>query len=280
MTDFFDWLTATDAGALADRLAEQFRLSQDEMRRTTDALVPAFMLGIQRAMADPAAWGRLMQGFAPLMPMLAGGSATGLPSREAGEAVMRGLFSPDLVPAIARQASLLTGQAPDVIERMMPALGVLTLQSMMQTMSILAARSPASYPTDPAGHALAETMRRSANAIEAFSRPSAASPQIANASAMGSVFADALKGFPWMAPFASAPGTGLPTDPFTFFSTMMAGFAKTATSAPAPKPAEPASANAPASFPFAGMLANMHSVQADYMREMSALFDRHRSDKA
>ncbi|WP_279480626.1 hypothetical protein [Aureimonas sp. SK2] len=274
MTDFFDWLTATDAGVLADRLASQFRLSQEEMRRTTDALVPAFMLGFQRSMLDPDAWGRLLRGFAPALPF---GASASLPPTEAGEAFVRALFGPELAAAVARQASLLSGQAPDVIEKMMPALGLLSFQSMLQTMAALSGQAPGAYPTDPAGQAMAEAMRRSANALEAFSRPADA-PR-SSAQAMTDLFAGALKGWPWM----GGPSAGA-LDPMAMMTAWTTGWARMAGMAapppkappPPPKPPEaPRPASAPAPFAFAGMLANAQSLQAEYIREMLNVFERH-----
>lgn len=271
MTDFFDWLTATDAGVLADRLATQFRLSQEEMRRTTDALVPAFMLGFQRSMLDPDAWGKLLRGFAPSLPF---GTASPLPSQEAGEAFVRTLFGPELAGAVARQASLLSGQAPDVIEKMMPALGLLSFQSMLQTMAAFGRQAPGSYPTDPAGQAMAEAMRRSANALEAFSRPADA-PR-SQQQAMTDLFAGALRGWPWMNAAAAQP-----MDPMALMTAWTGGWMRPSAPAAPPPPRQPAPAperGSPAPsgpFAFAGMLANAQSLQAEYMREMLGLFDRY-----
>ncbi len=232
------------------------------------------MLGFQRSMLDPDAWGKLLRGFAPALPF---GAASGLPPREAGEAFVRTLFGPELAASVARQASLLSGQAPDVIEKMMPALGLLSFQSMLQTMAALSGQGPGSYPTDPAGQAMAEAMRRSANALEAFSRPADA-PR-SSTQAMTDLFAGALRGWPWMSgPAAKA------VDPMAMMTAWTTGWARMAGAAapqpprapeppPPPRPKDTAPPAAP--FAFAGMLANAQSLQADYMREMLAVFERH-----
>jgi hypothetical protein len=285
MTDFFDWLRAGDAGPAAERIAAHFRLSQEEMRRTADALVPAFMLGMQRAMADPAGWSDLV---GRVGQATAGGGGL-FPGASAGRTVMDGLFNADLMHAIARQASVLTGQAPDVIEKMMPMLGALTFQSMLRTL----AAAPGSFPTDAAGQTLAEAMRRSANAVEAFSRPSAqGAPGRPAAPAMASLFAEALKGgVPWMPGGAGASAT--PGDPFGFFGSMMKAFVPpgapaASPSASAPKPGvakpgtakgEPGTADGAPADPFFGLMDNARSLQADYVREMLSLFERHRPPK-
>ncbi|WP_062206933.1 hypothetical protein [Aureimonas sp. AU12] len=272
MTDFFDWLSAADSGAAAERIASQFRLTHEEMRRTTDALVPAFMLGMQRAMANPAAWTTLVSDFTKSATV--GGAA--FPTPGAGRTVMNGLFGADLLQAIARQASLLTGQAPDVIEKMMPALGALTFQSMLQMM----AAGPGSYPTDGAGQGMAEALRRSANAVEAFNRPSGAGGggRAGAAAPMSSLFAEALRGgLPWM-PAPSMRGGAMPGgDPFAFFTSMMSAFAPPA--APPPEPPRAAPAETKPTDPFTGMIGTAQTMQADYISEMLSLFDRHRQPK-
>ncbi|WP_182086692.1 hypothetical protein [Aureimonas sp. ME7] len=275
MTDFFDWLSATDAGALTERLATEFRLSQEEMRRTADALLPAFLLGFQRAMGDADAFARLVANAAPWLPTGAG--AAHLPPKGPGEAFTHSLFGSDLSAAIARQASLLTGLAPDVLAKMMPALGALTFQSMLQTMATAAPGGTAGYPGDWAGQALAETMRRSANAVEAFHRPSGGDRHTGQP--MQNLFADALRGFPWMGGLPQ-PAPGVPADPFGYLTLWSEGWARMVQGA-APTERKPSGApggdGVPGPFPLAGFLADAQARQADYIREMMALFERHGS---
>jgi len=257
MPDFFDWLSAADAGQATDRLAERFRLSGEEMRATTDALVPAFMLGLRRAMGDPAAWEAVTQAAGAFVP------GTGAPpSVGDGKRLLDALFGPELSDAVARRASALTGQTPEAVRAMMPALGALTLQSMLG----MAQGSGGRYPSDGAGQALAEAMRRSAAAVEAFNRPST------GAGAPANLFADAMRmGFPWMS-WPPGPGGAAMADPFAMFGAL---FQTPVPDAPKPR----AQTSAPPTF--WDMMTGAQAAQAEAAREMMALFTRFdRKDKS
>ncbi len=224
MTDFFDWLTAGDSGLGADRLANAFNLSHDELRGTTDALAPAFAVALQRAMTDPAIWNDLSKRFAPLMGQtLAPGPETAK-STAARELADTLFGSPDVSSAIARKVSLANGVAPDAVEQVMRNLSVMTMQTMVQMMLANMARSQpkglaeGDYPT-----AMAEMMRRGANAMEAMGRPSdtrvprKAAPFGPSSEALADLFSNALTGrlpflppeaektaAPWAAPWAAS----------------------------------------------------------------------------
>lgn len=274
MTDFFDWLSAGDWGLAAERLREEFRLSHEEMRRTTEALAPAFLLGVQRAVADPTAWASFARAFPLQSP-----SAVA-PGAEAGGAMMAGLFGNDgLANAVARHASLFSGVAPDTISRMMPSLAAMTVETMMR-MSGWRREGPQAYPADVAGRTLAEMMRRSANAVEAFSRPSseaapAARPRAGEPGYLEFLFADALKGgFPWFGALRMGDGAAnMPFQPFGSFNPFaaMPGSSSEPT-APKESAAEPRSEG---NAPFADFMDAGRSFQEAYMRQMLSLFERH-----
>ena len=52
-------------GAGMDAMARQFGLTQDQAQRATEALLPAFMLGLQRSAGNPNAFANLMGAAAP-----------------------------------------------------------------------------------------------------------------------------------------------------------------------------------------------------------------------
>jgi hypothetical protein len=273
MTDFFDWLKVAGAGEAADKLALQFRLSPEEMRATTDALVPAYILGMQRAMIDPKSWSDLAERFGAM----GGFGSTGFLSGPVGELVTRSLFGPDLTAAIARNASLLTGQAPDMLQQMMGPFGALVFGAALQTMAAGAASWPKGYATDPAGQALAETMRRSANAVEAFHRPSGGSAPSAvpgTPAAMMSFFSDAWRTtFPWAPQGPQGGAASPPAFPFDPFGMMGAMTKVFSPPSPAPRPA-PADSRQPRRDPVLDLITNAQSMQADYFTSMAALFER------
>lgn len=310
MTDFFDWLTASDSGLSADRLAEQFRLSHEEMRRTSEALAPAFMLALQRAMLDPAAWSDLASRFAPFMPgnPLGGGE---MPAGRSATSLLDSLFgSRALTEAIARHVSMASGIAPDTVEKLMPGLAVMTMQATARMMMANFARNqPPGLATGDYAGALAEMMRRGANAVEAMNRPSgtpAAGAAQGGEKAFGSdyleqMFAGALKsGFPWAVPEqtgqqsrkrpaqddAGRDDPAVP-NPFLPFAAMAEAFARgmqppskggdTADPAPQTPPEPETSADADADALLGGMMRSGRKLQDDYAREMMALFERYHS---
>ena len=213
MTDFFDWLTAADSGLGVDRLADAFNLSRDEFRGTTDALAPAFAVALRRAMADPEVWQDLAKRFVPLM------GQTTAPGPETAQSTAAKAFSDtlfgsaDISSAIARKVSLANGVAPDAVEQLMRNLSVMTMQTMVQMMLANVARSQpkglaeGDYPT-----AMAEMMRRGANAMEALGRPSdarsprKAAPFVPSSEALAELFSNALTGrVPFLPPEVETP---------------------------------------------------------------------------
>lgn len=305
MTDFFDWLTASDSGLAAFRLADAFKLSQQEMRKTTDALAPAFSLALQRAMTDPAAWTNLSRQFLPFWnanvptdPELARSSA----ARDLATALFG---SRELAAAVSRQVSLASGVAPDTVETLMRNLSIMTMQTMIQAMIANAARNqPKGLAEGDYPAAMAEMMRRGANAVEAMGRPSDA-PDRREAKAPGSdylesLFGGALKGeMPWLPPAGAAarpdPAPGAPaSDPmaaFLPFEAMMNGFLRGMAPPDAP-PAQTedagehprddqAGAEAPGPDERPGgdgdidVAASGTAMQDEYAKQMMAIFRRY-----
>ena len=99
-------------------------------------------------------------------------------------------------------------------------------------------------------------MRRSANAMEAFSRPSGRDAAPDPAAAMTRLFADAFKGFPWPFPVDAAQPAEAPA-------------AEQATRQPTAE-----RQRTPIDMAF-DMMANGREMQAGYWRDMMAVFDRH-----
>lgn len=247
MNGFADWLAATAQMQQAMQgLQAQFRLSEHEMREATDALAPAFLLGLRRLQANQAAFADMM-GKVSLLPT---------DSRAAGNTAMKGLFGPSgLADAVARQASMVSGLAPDTLMKMMPTLSAMTLEAFMHNAAGRPDRQP--LPSDTAGVWMAEVMRRSANAMEAFSRPSGRDAAPDPAAAMTRLFADAFKGFPWPFPVDAAQPVEAPA-------------AEQATRQPTATERQ----RTPIDMAF-DMMANGREMQAGYWRDMMAVFDRH-----
>ncbi|WP_370193775.1 MULTISPECIES: hypothetical protein [Aurantimonas] len=276
MTDFFDWLTVNDGGLGTDRLADAFKLSRREIRQTTEALAPAFTLALQRAMSDPNAWSEVSRHFLPFM------NAVGTPGPEtarspAAKNLADNLFgSRDIFLEVARKVSTMSDIAPDTVEKLMRSLSVMSIQTMMQMMlANMARQQPAGFAEGNYPVAMAEMMRRSANAMEAMGRPSDEPHRRSAPGAMGSdyltgLFSDALNGrLPWLPPSTGETGararpadrtneTPAAFDPFQPFDAMMAHFASGMSGADATgsagsqQPAEP-EARTPAQEPASEM---------------------------
>ncbi|MBC8128855.1 MAG: hypothetical protein H7Y08_00870 [Rhizobiaceae bacterium] len=198
MAGFNDWLDVTDPKLMAESLADQFRLSQNEFLKAQQALAPAFALGFQRAMTDPKAWSNLQGAGASMLPGAGGGQAP---------QILDLFFGSDaLTNAVARQASLFAGIAPDTIQKLMPSLAMLSMDAMMRaTMANLARQHPQGLATGDFGGATAEMMRRGANAVEALTRPSDEAARRRDERSglapafFGDVFQEAMKGgLAWM----------------------------------------------------------------------------------
>ncbi|WP_062229401.1 hypothetical protein [Aureimonas frigidaquae] len=235
MNDFADWLAAMAAmREEAERLQQRFRISAEDMRQATQALAPAFMLGFDRLVADQAAFAQTMQRFA--------GSPGG--SAMPGGAAMQGLFgAPGLAEAVARQAAMASGLAPDMLMRLMPDLSAMAMDAFLKG----GADGRRHLPTDLAAPWMAELMRRSANALEAFGRPAAREGHAPTtpAEAMARMMTDTMAAF------------GMP------FAAPAAGREPPRTAPPPPPPQ-----------PFDWLDAG-RQMQAGYVRDMMAIFDRH-----
>ncbi|HEY9057404.1 MAG TPA: hypothetical protein VIN77_09675 [Aurantimonas sp.] len=303
MTDFFDWLTVGDSGLGADRLADAFKLSHQEVRQTTEALAPAFTLALQRAMLDPVAWTELSHRFLPFM------DGTTMPGAEtarspAAKDLADALFgSRDISNAVARKVSLASGIAPDTVEKLMRNLSIMTMQTMVRMMLANVARNqPAGLADGNYPVAIAEMMRRGANAMEAMGRPSDTPrrrqpdfPGAAGSDYLAGLFADALNGkLPFMPPVSgaaerpSAPSRRADDDvpatsgftPFQPFEAMMEGFARGLQSGGEPAPGERENAapeptpDAAPSNAFDDLARAGQKMQDDYARQMTELFQR------
>ena len=299
MTDFFDWLTAGDSGLAACRLADSFKLSQQEMRKTADALAPAFTLALQRAMLDPAAWTNLSHHFRPFWNAN-GVTDPALAQTQAARDLAAALFgSGELAAAVSRQVSMVSGVAPDTVETLMRNLSILTMQTMVQTMIANTLRNqPKGLAEGNYTAAMAEMMRRGANAMEAFGRPSdAADPrqpvQAPGSEYISTLFGNALKGeMPWLPPGGAAPPprpeaepTPPPADPlaaFLPFEAMMGGFLRgmapaeeTQDSAPDPAPETPDAPPAAEAENAPSPDTTRAQSQDDYAQQMLAIFRRY-----
>ncbi|NDW03930.1 hypothetical protein [Jiella pacifica] len=273
MTDFFDWLTASDSGVAADRLADTFKLSHEELRKTMTALAPAFALALQRAMIVPGAWSEISRHYQPFVKSEASDLSVGATNSPLGRDLSNALFgSKDLVSSVARHVSVASGVAPDTVEMMIRNVSVMTIGTMLRMMMANLTRGqPKELAEGDYPGAMAEMLRRSANAVEAMGRPSSeasrrAPPQLPGSDYLARLFSDALTGtVPWLPPETAPkakppkPAAGKPDEQagkafFSLYPTLMEEFARGFAPGTSPSAGGPSANAAPAG--------NVHSTPA------------------
>ena len=268
MMNFLDWLGGPDGNA-QDRLETQFGFPAADTRRAAEALGPAYLIGLQRLAGDVDGWASLIRAVTPGT----GASGTSVPS-------LTSFFGTDaLKQAVAAEAARHSGLPRDMLAAMMPTLAAMTVEAVMRMATPGAQRALA---PDILGAGTAEMLRRSANAVEAFSRPPTGSVPFAAVPTFFDVFQ-----MPWMksagaglgaaaprsAPPAPAPADSA-ADPFRPAAAFLAAFTKgLASEKPAlPAPVQP---KAESANPFLLFASAGQDAQADYARRMSALFSSH-----
>ena len=123
--NLFDIMRQAGDGRAFQTFGGQFGLSEDQVRRAMEALLPAFSVGLKRSAADPLSFFELMRHFA-MAPYasyyqhpgraLGGGTAD-------GQELLSLLFgSKDVSRLVAEQASAFSGIAEETLKRMMPAI--------------------------------------------------------------------------------------------------------------------------------------------------------------
>ncbi|MCE7029044.1 hypothetical protein [Jiella avicenniae] len=312
MTDFFDWLTASDSGVAADRLADTFKLSHEELRKTMTALAPAFALALQRAMIVPGAWSDIARHYQPFVQSEASDFPVGATNSPLGRDLSNALFgSKDLVSSVARHVSVASGVAPDTVEMMIRNVAVMTIGTMLQMMMANLTRSqPKGLAEGDYPGAMAEMLRRSANAVEAMGRPSDQPPPgrrlpmpMPGSDYLNQMFSNALTGtLPWLPPEtgegrsetrapqkpAAAPADRLPPPHPAAMEEFFRGFrlfppmgeAPSAGAGSPPPPPAPSAPPAPkreevearAGAPAESLAETALAFQQDYARRMLELF--------
>lgn len=128
MNTLFDLFSSAQNGKAIDNMARQFELSHQQALAATQALLPAFSLGLKRQVENARA--------APTLPNFFG--LAGMPEVDTfqnaaqaftqqaiqqGQQIMAALFgSPDMTRALSQLAAAQSGVAPPVIAAMMPAM--------------------------------------------------------------------------------------------------------------------------------------------------------------
>jgi hypothetical protein len=179
--NIFDLMGTGQSGAGMDAVARQFGLSQEQAQRAFAALMPAFMLGLQRNAVTPNA-------FANLMSMMGPGPFTGSQAQSQGNEALGRLFGPpELTRQIAEQAAHWSGVSAQVLQQMMPILAAAVVGSLSNFSEAMRAHAAAGAATPDSGAAAApyaawaEMMRSFFNAASPAPQPSPAKPDAGEA---------------------------------------------------------------------------------------------------
>ena len=121
MVNLFDIMRNAEHGAALHNMSRRFSLSPADTQKAVDALLPAFALGFQKAVHDPAA-------FAELFRMIASGTYApvfdglgGMASAQSGVPILAQIFGSEAVSRkVAEQAASATGLGVEILHQMLP----------------------------------------------------------------------------------------------------------------------------------------------------------------
>jgi len=135
--NLFEIMRGAGGGSGFSALASQFGLSEEQVARAVQALLPAFSAGLKRSTADPL-------GLAGFMQRLAQGNyaqayenpfwALGAGRAQGSEALSFLFGSPEAARAVAEQASAFTGVGRDKLQELLPALTAMMFGGLSEQM--------------------------------------------------------------------------------------------------------------------------------------------------
>ena len=192
MNPLFDMLTNMQTGAqnntIADQMAKQFGLQQDQAKSAIEALMPAFSQGLKRnAAASPTDLASFMQALA------SGNHANYLqdPSKafspagmSEGNAILGHLFGgKEISRAVPKQAEATSGVSAAILKQMLPALAPLVMGGLFKQMTGQAATPQQAAPAQNAmggggilGQILEEMMKGGLGQAQQRQQPRARNP--------------------------------------------------------------------------------------------------------
>jgi len=146
--NLFDIMRNAQSGAAFDNLGRQFGLSPQDTQRAVEALLPAFVMGLQRSAANPNV-------FSSLMNLIASGRPAAFfedpklafspQGQSQGKTLLEQLFgNPDASRRIADQAAAWSGVGANAVQQMMPAVAAMLMGGMAK-----AATAPPAPPEPP-----------------------------------------------------------------------------------------------------------------------------------
>jgi hypothetical protein len=139
MLPLIELLMNANGGNAMNQMAAQFGLSPEQVQAATEALLPAFSMGLQRNTADPMGMGSFLSalasgGHAKYFDNVA--NAFNPAGQQDGNAILGHLFgSKDVSRAVAAQAAQATGIGQDILKQMLPVLATTLMGGMFKQSS-------------------------------------------------------------------------------------------------------------------------------------------------
>lgn len=136
MTNLFELMNQAQGGNAMANLANQYGLSQQQMQKAMEALLPAFSLGLERQAATPTGFEQLLNSFG--QGQYAGyydSDGDGIPdtARTSGNDVLAQLFgSPDMSRAVAQQAAAMSGISDSILKQMLPVIATMLMGGLFK----------------------------------------------------------------------------------------------------------------------------------------------------
>lgn len=136
MTNPFEAAGGRPGGTALEGMARQYGLSLDQAQRAFEALLPAFLLAMQRSAADPEGLAKLFGAPVSSQPGRfydSPGQASPAAPSQAGAELMGRLFgSPEVARKVAEQAAAMTGIGLDMMARVLPAMAAAFMGGLSQ----------------------------------------------------------------------------------------------------------------------------------------------------
>ena len=238
-------------GAGMDAMARQFGLTQDQAQRATEALLPAFMLGLQRSAGNPNAFANLMGAMTPG----AAAPSTSQPQAAGSQALGQLFGPPELTRQIAEQAAHWSGVSAQVMQQMMPIVAGAVIGGLSKFSEVM--RDQAASPQAAAGNA-------------------AATPYAAWAEMMRTMLGGSSAAVPTpQAEPAAPPGGSSPVDAWADMIRTMTGQAPVAPEpAPAPAPPQPKPEGERLQAAWSDALDTGRKAQEQYLATLQNIFDQ------
>lgn len=162
MLPLYDMMMRAQNGEAMRAFAGQFGMSEEQVNRAMEALMPAFATGLKRSTASPQGIGEFMQAltmghYADYFNNLA--AAFTPQGIEEGNAMLGRIFgSKDVSRAIANQAAMATGIAQEIYKQMMPAVASILMGGLFNQ----AATAPKSGSGNPVADMFGQMMAQAA----------------------------------------------------------------------------------------------------------------------